>query len=173
VSWQRILYRVGQVIRGLRPRLTESDRAEVARWLTPEQMALWERQSPRDQAHALRVLRTLQAWGWTDASLMRAALLHDVGKVEGSPSLIHRSLWVLARKMSSRRAKSWLVRPRGWRRPFWVLAEHPRLGARLARSVGVDDSAIWLIEHHQDEHVDGPASLRTWWAALREADDQN
>jgi len=170
---KRILYRIGQVIRGLWPRLSAADKAEVARWLTPEQVKLWNRQSRRDRSHSLRVLRTLQAQGWDAAPLMRAALLHDVGKVQARLTVIHRSAWVLATHIAPHWAQTWLARPKGWRHPFWVLAEHPHLGAQLARAAGVDEQTLWLIEHHQDKDVKAPPLMRTWWEALQKADDQN
>ena len=171
--WQRVAYRVGQVLWGLRPQLAVEDLVEVRRWLSASAYALWERQSPRDRAHSLRVLRTLQAEGWDAPPLMRAALLHDVGKIEAPISLVHRTVWVLAWAVAPRWAATWLPQPQGWRYPFWVLAEHPRLGARLAREAGADAQTVWLIEHHQDWNARADPHLGEWLAALQEADERN
>ncbi len=168
--WARATYRVRQVMWGLRPRVSEADREEVARWLSPAAQALWQRQSRRDQSHTLRVLRALQRWGFREPPLMAAALLHDVGKTEAALRLWHRVVWVLGKALSPRLA-AWLARPHGWRRPFWVLAEHPRLGARLAQAAGCDADTVWLIAHHQDRTVDASPRRQRWLRALQAADE--
>ncbi len=148
--WERVRYRTWQVWVSLRPRIEDTDREELARWLPPRAVALWQRQPLRDQAHSLRVLRRLQTEGFTAPPLMAAALLHDVGKTEAPLRLWHRVVWVLLKRCCPA-WQSWLIHPRGWRRPFWALAEHPALGAALARQAGCDEETAWLIAHHQDD----------------------
>ena len=172
VTWQRVQYRVGQVVRGLCPRLRAEDEAEVARWLTPAQVRLWQRQSARDRAHSLRVLRSLQRQGHTDPPLMAAALLHDVGKIATRIRLWHRVVWVLATGLTPRWAKR-LQHPTGWRKPFWVLAEHPRLGADLVREAGGEEAVIWLVAHHQEHGLNPPPPYDRWLSALQHADEVN
>lgn len=167
----RIVYRVWQAVSGLCPRVGEDDRAEVRHWLNEEQMALWEQQAGRDRAHTMRVLRLLRDQGYTAPALMRAALLHDVGKIVGRPRLWHRTVWVLINALAPRLADR-LVAPRGWRRPFWSLAEHPALGAEMARAAGCDDDTVWLIAHHQDESVNENGQRGLWLQALKQADQQ-
>lgn len=166
-----VSYRVGQVLQGLWPRIGPDDLAEVQRWLPVPAVTLWQRQSPRDQAHTLRVLRTLQLNGHHHPDLMAAALLHDVGKVEARLHLWHRTLWVLVNALFPSLVQ-WLARPTSWGRAFWVLAEHPRLGARLARDAGCTKGTVWLIAHHQDPEVpagEGYANLLTLLQAADEA----
>lgn len=167
----RVAYRVWQALVGIHPRLEARDLAEARRWLSPAQFDLWLRQSPRDQAHTLRVARLLRARGHTARPLMQAALLHDVGKIAGRPRLIHRTIWVLA-KFLPPRWQAALIADRGWRRPFWALAEHPRLGAEMARAAGSDDDVVWLIAHHQDAGVGEESERARWLDALKEADRQ-
>ena len=155
----RLRYRVGQALQVVWSPVGPDDVAEAEHWLPPAAVALWQRQSPRDQAHALRVLHTLQAAGYTHPDLMAAALLHDVGKVEAGLRLWHRTLWVLANALCPSLAR-WLTCRTGWRYPFWVLAEHPCLGARLAREVGCTEGTAWLIAHHQDYTPCGEVYLR-------------
>ena len=170
-KWRQIPYRVWQVWAGLRPRLSPADLEEVARWLSPQAFDLWQRQDIRDRAHALRVMRKLQQEGVEDRVLMQAALLHDVGKVVAPLRLWHRVVWVLAEWVPWVRA--WLVHPHGWRRPFWVLAEHPRLGAELAQKAGCDPQVVWLIAHHQDPIPPQGDEQAKRLQRLRRADEQS
>ena len=164
-------YRLWQALAGLRPRIADTERAEVQAWLDEVQYALWAQQAPRDQAHSLRVLRLLRAWGWEERVLMQAALLHDAGKIAGRPTLWHRALWVLAGALAPG-WRSHLAKAHGWWRPFWALAQHPRLGAEMAGAAGCDQDVVWLIAHHQDEKVREDSERARWLKALKDADRQ-
>jgi len=171
-QWSAIWYRVRQVFQGLWPWLSADETAEAARWLSPEALRLWQGQSVRDRRHSLRVLRTLQAWGYTHPALMQAALLHDVGKSLARLHLWHRVVWVLVNAL----IPTWqtkLAQPQGWRYSFWVLANHPELGASLAARAGCDPDVVWLIAHHQAREVSARGPRGEWLACLQAADTLN
>lgn len=168
---ERWVYRIWQALVGLRPRVTDADRAEARAWLDDRQFALWAQQAGRDQAHTLRVFRLVRAQGYGARPLLQAALLHDVGKVVGSPRLWHRTVWVLVGALAPR-WRHILVAERGWRRAFWALAEHPHLGAEMARRAGCDEDVVWLIAHHQDENVEEHSERARWLEVLKKADRQ-
>lgn len=168
---QRVWRRVRQVYLGWGRPLSTAELEEVARWLPPAAFALWRGQSRRDQRHALRVFRRLQRWGYTHPALLAAALLHDVGKTRARLRLWHRVAWVLVQALWPRAAAR-LAQPSGWRYPFWVLAEHPRLGAALAREAGCDEETVWLIAHHQDRHPPTDARRAALLRLLQLADEK-
>jgi hypothetical protein len=127
---------------------------------------------PEDQSHGIAVLAALTSEGESDAPLLQAALLHDSGKACAGVGVLHRS----ARVMLSWAWPSlwkWLAgEPTGWRRPFWVVANHPERGAVWVSAAGGGAMLAELVRHHEDE---APAEwsgtpLAEWHAALARAD---
>lgn len=168
----RAWYRTSQVLRQVGGRPLPEDRELAAQVLSPPLLHLFERQRRGDQAHAVRVCRTLMRQGHREPALLQAALLHDVGKVVGLP-LAYRVAVVLLR----RAAPGWLPRLAAagertrWLHPFAVSLGHPALGARLAAEAGAAPGVVSLIAHHQDGTAP-EQRLAPLLAALRAVDDR-
>jgi hypothetical protein len=114
---------------------------------------------PEDRQHGLEVLSILDGPA-NDPTLRQAALLHDVGKANAGIRLEHRVLRVLLSRRAPR-LWSWLAgEPTGWRRPFWVVTNHPERGAVWVESVGGGHDLAALIRFHES---DPPAE----WASSR------
>ena len=64
----------------LRAHVDPAERAALVAWVTPEQLALFDRMHVADRRHGLDVVTTLRAEGANDPDLLRAGLLHDAGK---------------------------------------------------------------------------------------------
>jgi hypothetical protein len=189
----RASYRLGQLGLALSPLVPARDHALAAALLTPPQLAAFGLLAPNDRRHAVRVLRILLAGGERDADLLVAALLHDLGKADpqglGRVRLPHRVSKVLARRLLPGLWNRVSARPgRGPLRGYYLLRQHPTLGAAWAARLGVAPRACALIVAHQDGDdgdVTTPASAaatgRPRWdtdefarvlAALRWADDR-
>jgi hypothetical protein len=188
VAWLHgAIYRVRQFGSALATRgrpLTEADRTEVRAWLPATARPLFDAMPHNDQHHSLNVLRSLCAAGHPEPALMQAALLHDAAKSTGGVNLFHRVALVLIKIVWP----DWLAYmaqapspARGnLRYPFWVLANHPRLGAELAAAAGCDPLAVTLIRRHQETGRGAEDPLRgsggdvaLLLTALRTADDDN
>ncbi len=130
---------------------------------------------PEDQRHGLAVLALLRSRGETDSVLLQAGLLHDVGKAGGGVRLHHRIARVLLRA-SAGPVWRWLTaRPTGWRRPYWVVANHPERGAVWVASRGGASDLVALIRYHESRAPAAWANtdLGRWHAALAWADAQD
>jgi len=169
------VYRVRQFLAALTARnLSADDRAFAAQYLTPPQLALFERMARADQQHAIAVARLLLERGWTDTTLLQAALLHDIGKAGSGLSPVHRTVIVLLERLWPTALDRLSARDEGWRRPFYRHRHHPEYGARLAESVGAAPAVVALIRYHQEQEAREPASIRPiahMLAALRAADE--
>ncbi len=171
---RRARYRLGQFFTHLRPRpLTPAEKAEVEGVLGAGLAQLFRRQTLGEQAHCLRVMRTVVNAGGPYAArreLLQAALLHDVGKSVAPLSLADRTLVVLARRLAPGAARRWgQGPPRGWRRPFATAQQHPEWGADLCTAAGAPPLTVDLIRRHQMPRAPADELLAT----LQAADDDN
>jgi len=148
----------------VRARVRPDERAGLADWMTPAQIALFDSMHIADRRHGLDVAATLWREGLADQDLLVAGLLHDAGKGQtGAWPRVAYSLgqaygswvWRLARMVP------------GWRAPIERLAAHAESSARLAAAAGCSPRTVELIRH-QDAPVDPDAGR-----ALQLADEAN
>lgn len=93
----------------------------------------------------------LLARGHADALLIRAALLHDVGKADGGIGIHHRVLWVLLGRLSPGLRLIAVRRGGAWA----ALANHAAIGASRLEGIGSDPRVIALVSGRAlpgDEH---------------------
>ncbi|MBC8163340.1 MAG: hypothetical protein H7Z42_19185, partial [Roseiflexaceae bacterium] len=98
-----MMYRLRQLRRALAGRIEPSERALVRQLLHAREVALFERMAAFDQRHCLDVCLTLLRGGHQDPAVLRAALLHDVGKVDeaGRPiPLLYYGIFVVLKKFA-------------------------------------------------------------------------
>lgn len=60
--------------------MAPAERSELATWLSPTQLALFESMHPADRRHGLDVVATLRTDGVVARDALVAGLLHDAGK---------------------------------------------------------------------------------------------
>lgn len=118
-------------------------------YLSPAEKALFLTMSIADQRHSLDLWARIHAAGNEQPDLLRAALLHDVGKGAGALPLPCRVVFALV-VVAWPALADWLGRSEHsiWRRPFYVAANHPRLGAEAAERAGSNATVVRLIAEH-------------------------
>lgn len=167
----RVRYRMAQFASYLLPAPVAGVDAELRAYLTPAEWRLVARLAPGDRRHLLAVYHRLRARGCADPDLLKAALLHDVGKADGIARvrLPDRVVVVLLRRFAPdllhRLAQPGRAR---WRHRLYLALEHPRLGAALARMAGCSPRVCWLIAHHHDAALARDQAL----AILRVVDEE-
>ncbi|HSG78505.1 MAG TPA: hypothetical protein VLD62_02910 [Acidimicrobiia bacterium] len=140
--------------------LTPAEQAQVDGWLRPAEGPLFWSQQAADQRHAYDAARSCSRARPDRPDLVRAALLHDVGKRHAGLGIAGRvtaSLLRIARLPAPGRLGTYL--------------DHGRIGA--AELADTDAEAIvvhFTRSHHQAEAPPGidPAD----WAVLRRADGE-
>lgn len=149
----RAVYRVRQVLWGLRPGIAPADREVVLALLSPAELGLFDAMEPRDRGHAIRTLRSLESarippegGAGAGREVRVAALLHDVGK--GRIALWHRVVHVLFGALPGAPLDR-LCRPgAGARGALWRLRHHDRIGGALLREAGSAPRVVDLVERH-------------------------
>jgi hypothetical protein len=148
----------------VRARVVAGERAGLATWLSPSQLALFDTMHVADRRHGLDVVATLRAEGETDTDLLVAGLLHDAGKD-------HTDLWPRVIYSLGQAYGSWIWRlasvvPRV-RGDLDRLRVHAKASAGLAAAAGCTARTVELIRH-QDEPRDAE-----FGELLRLADEAN
>ena len=138
--------------------LTAEERAFVADTLEDaELVALFHRQQRGEQRHTVEAAKFVAAQGG-DVTLIRAALLHDVGKCLIRIGVIGRTLATLAKKLS-------LPTPPRWT----AYLNHGEAGAALLRDHGCPAWMVDFVAHHH-ENVRPESVVPEAWDLLKDAD---
>jgi putative nucleotidyltransferase with HDIG domain len=155
-------YRVGQAIAGTFGRLDPAAAAAATAELPANLRPLFLSMRPRDQRHAIGVLRRL---GPAPDVLRQAALLHDVGKVQAYLGTPGRTLVVLAGSTGTtglvRRVPG--IGPRVER-----YVAHPAIGAEMLRGAGASADLVEIVAEHQEKRPRRPETVRLQAADGRE-----
>jgi hypothetical protein len=132
-----------QLGRHLVARVRPVERAALAEWLTPAQLALFDGMPIADRRHGLDVAAALRAGGVRDPEVLLAGLLHDTGKGR-SIRLWHRVAWSLGELLGP-----WVhaaaARLPGGGEAMARLRDHAERSAELARAAGCTNRTSALI----------------------------
>ena len=157
--------KIGQAIRYLTASVRDDERRDLAAWLTPAQLRLFDSMHRADQRHGLDVVEALRRAGHDEDDLVLAGLFHDAGKGR-STQLSHRVAWSLGERYG---AWVWTVAGRlpGFAAGLRRMRDHSEQSAALALKAGCSPLAADLIRYQSAPR--DPALGE----ALRAADEAN
>lgn len=144
--------RLKQFVEALFARVSKDDYTFLSDYVTLAERDLFLRMPRYDQRHSLNVGNFLRRHGHS-LELVRAGLLHDIGKGENAElTLIRRSLCVLLEKLAPSKVEK-LVK---WRKgklgeALYVHLNHPEIGARLLEGLDTDGHIVKLVRYHHDQ----------------------
>lgn len=137
----------------VRARVAPEERAALAGWVSPAQLALFDAMHVADRRHGLDVVATVRHQGVTDRDILLAGLLHDAGK--GRTGVWPRVAYSLGQAYGA-----WIWRLAGVLPPMRAglerLRTHAETSASLAVAAGASPRTVELIRH-QDAPVDPDA----------------
>jgi putative nucleotidyltransferase with HDIG domain len=169
-------YRVRQFWQSFDPSLTQQDWDRVRLFLSPVEIVLFTKLPVSDQNHSFRVFNSVLEAGESDEDLLKAALLHDIGKGLHPLRRWERVFSVLMNGFFPELALSWgKGEPAGLKRPLVIIHQHPDWGAGLASEAGCSEDLVWLIQNHENNQPHPSTSPRKLelLKKLQLADNQN
>ncbi|GAB4175699.1 MAG: HDIG domain-containing protein [Roseiflexaceae bacterium] len=164
------LRRIAQLLAALTAHMSIDEHILVATFLSPGEQRLFERMPLFDRRHCLDVYHTLVRAGHTNPHLLRAALLHDCGKVDnnGRPiPLLYYGIFVVLKALAPHLYQRAAEHGQGWLAPFAVHAVHDQRSARMAEMVGSAPEVVAILEDYGDACSLPATQLLAW------ADEQN
>lgn len=135
------------------PALAQPDDAYAKQLLSKLEYGLYLTMDKRDRAHACQVCKAVQAELAARPVLLRAALLHDLGKSEGVYNPFER-IFVHLFSLRDLPAEPRLKGLRGaWQRR----QHHAFYGAQTLRQAGACEAVARIVEHHHSAGIDADA----------------
>jgi hypothetical protein len=123
-----------------------AERSELATWLSPTQLALFESMHPADRRHGLDVVATLRSDGVVAHDALVAGLLHDAGK--GRTGVWPRVAYALGDRYGQWIWRLAAIVP-GFGSALERLRTHAERSAELAAAAGCSPRTVELIRDQE------------------------
>jgi putative nucleotidyltransferase with HDIG domain len=158
---KNLFKRLNRLWRAAHPALAKPEDTFARARLSSAEFSVYERMDPRDREHATRVARhLLELHPNSSDVLVRAALLHDCGKLLRPYVWLERILAGLSERPVANASVTLEV---DWRSRRYSALEirllHPLLGAALIREAGGDSRVAEVVERHHHPDGDADAAL--------------
>lgn len=128
-------------------RVSDAERTELAAWLRPAELALFDAMHIADRRHGLDVVDVLRRSGVRDRDVLAAGLLHDCAK--GDTGVWPRVAWSLGEAFGPA-VTGVARRVPGWGPAFDRLETHAEESARLVEAAGLPSFAVDLVRHQAE-----------------------
>jgi response regulator RpfG family c-di-GMP phosphodiesterase len=159
-----ILRKIGRLFRALSPAQARPDDVWAANLLPACELEIYQKMDPRDREHAVRVAqKLLELHPEADGRVVRAAILHDCGKLVRPYNVLERVLVGLIAPEGPRSSQT--TSGLDSRTAMDVRNNHPQIGAKLILEAGGDSRVAELVRIHHSPNDDLEA---TW---IHEIDD--
>jgi hypothetical protein len=157
---------VKQFIEGVRARLTPQDIYFIDKYLDDKEKGLFYSIPRYEQVHSLRVAREVLEESLKndiyDIYLIKAALLHDIGKISGGLNLITKSIMVLLDNFAP-----CMLRKLKRTKSVNTYYNHPEIAATFLGEE--NEYLLFLIKNHHNYKISSDEKLKI----LQKADCNN
>ena len=161
-------YRVKQFYWAINCKINKEDLDFLHSNLNKNELKLFYKLSVYDQKHSIKVaydVKYVCKKNNIDSKLLlKAALLHDIGKVYKKLTIIDKSIMVLADNVTKGSIKKFSNIKK-----INVYYNHGKIGKDILKDYNYDEKLLYLIENHHNHNVIGNIELDI----LRMCDDRN
>lgn len=163
--------RIKQFYLAITDKVYKEDKIYINKYLNKEELNLFYKLSNSEQKHSVRVAydveyvcnKKLLNIKETQV-LIKAALLHDIGKIYPKLNFIDKSLLVIFNKITNGNLKKL-----NKFKKIDVYYNHPEKGYNLLKDKGYDSKFLYLVKNHHNENIQKDLYLDI----LKFCDDKN
>ncbi|SCY27646.1 HD domain-containing protein [Alkaliphilus peptidifermentans] len=141
-----MIYRIKQFVSGLTARMNPEDHLFIKSYLNEKEQQLFYKLRASEQVHSSKVAYGCQSEAPTNTNLIKAALLHDVGKIDSNLTLINKSLVVIVSKLG---IKNDLL-PGFLKKSVYFKNQHAKIGYDYLKTIDTDPDILKLVRDHHD-----------------------
>ncbi|SEG10432.1 HD domain-containing protein [Caloramator fervidus] len=145
-----MFYRIKQFFQTFVAKLEKKDYDFINFYLNSKEKELFYKLNKADQYHSLKVARQVidrsVKEGCYDILLVKAALLHDVGKINSGLNVLTKSIMVILDRMFSRQLRK--VKKIKFIKYYY---DHPKIAVQYLYPT--DEYLLFLIENHHNYNI--------------------
>lgn len=146
------LYRIKQFIWCLSAKITNDDLKYIESNLNNHEIVLFKKLSVYEQKHCINVARDVEKVCYDReigcSNLIKIALLHDIGKINGKINIIDKSILVILDYLSKGSIKKF-----NKIKQVNFYYNHGKIGADILKKYGYDKRFLYLIENHHNNNI--------------------
>lgn len=161
-----MIYRVKQFFWGLTARVPKEDISLVNNYLNEKERKLFFKLPGNEQVHSIKVAREViyesSKLEVKDISLVKAAFLHDIGKIDSGLNIFNKSVIVILNKLAPKLLLK-LIKLKAVNTYY----NHPEIAMGLLESE--DEKLKYYILNHHNYDIQGDKKLKI----IQEADSKN
>lgn len=157
-----MLYRIKQFILAVFSRFTYEDKVFIEQYLNDKDKSLFEKLPTHEKKHCINVAKyVINHNKNVDKFIVKASLLHDIGKINSFLNPFFKGFIVILDKISEK-----FTRKLAFIKPVKVYYNHPQIGYDLYKNIDLNIANI-IREHHNYNSTDYIINI------IQEADNKN
>lgn len=149
------LYRIKQFYWAVTSKINSEDITFINSYLDKNEKNIFNKLSSYEQKHSINVAKDVMQISKGNENLIKAALLHDIGKIYKRLNPIEKSLIVILNKISKGKLKKFSNFKK-----IDIYYNHAEKGYNLLKSYKkYDEKFLYLIKNHHNDKITGNKEL--------------
>jgi putative nucleotidyltransferase with HDIG domain len=162
------LYRVKQFYLSMVSKINDEDIDFLKMYLETYELQLFHQLPTYEQKHCINVARDVKKTSYQrklqSKTLIKVALLHDIGKIYNSMNPIDKSIMVIMNNITHGKIRAYKKN-----KNVNIYYNHGDIGYNLLKKYGYDDRFLFLVKNHHNNKIVKDIELDL----LKECDDRN
>lgn len=152
------LYRIKQFYWSITAKIDVEEKKYIKAHLNEREIALFNELQIYEKMHSIKVAKDIERlYNGDDDNkkmLIKAALLHDIGKIEKRLNIIDKSILVVMNKVTKGSMRKYMSLKK-----IDVYYNHADFGYSILKKFGYDERLLYLIKNHHNDNIIGDKEL--------------